>query len=229
LEEYDEYTRLRAVQLVDRKNTSLQLLDFIHNQKKIQHLFEDSEMTFNYKKVILAGHSFGGATACETAYQDERVTGGLLLFDPWLAPCSEQVYTTPLNKPVLLLRSETFDKSERFKLEPWKFIQAHEKGQGLVVSGYFRGSTHHSSSDLMLHLPREFVMFKMFKSMNTLGEQLLSHRTLAQIFLDSIVNEDDTTKEKSLKTHVLSRYREHLQKTSRPDILEVDDILLSKN
>jgi len=232
LDDYDEYVRLRAEQLADRKDIFLQALDFVYNQNKVRQFFEDSEMTINYKKIFLAGHSFGGATVCETAHQEERVTGGLILYDPWLAPCSEHVYQAPHNKPVLLLRSETFDKSERFKLEPWKYIQAHEKGQGLVVSGYFKGSAHHSSADLILQVPRELTMLKKINGMHDLDDQILGHRDLTLIFLNAIMQqttEEGFAKDKNFKTHVLNKFREHLKKSAKRDFLQVDELLMAKN
>lgn len=58
-------------------------------------------------KVMLAGHSFGGATSLEVAAEDNRINGGVMILDPWLDPCHEKIYSkVPLTIPTLSLRSD---------------------------------------------------------------------------------------------------------------------------
>lgn len=38
---------------------------------------------------MAAGHSFGAATVHRIAQIDKRVTGGIILFDPWFLPFKE--------------------------------------------------------------------------------------------------------------------------------------------
>jgi pimeloyl-ACP methyl ester carboxylesterase len=59
-------------------------------------------------KVIVAGHSFGAATVHRTAQIDKRVTGGVVLFDPWFLPFKEETLPLKLHVPVLSVNSETF-------------------------------------------------------------------------------------------------------------------------
>lgn len=229
-EEYDEYVRLRAEQLAPRNEAITEVLNHIHDSKKVEEIFEE-KVPVDHSKIVLGGHSFGGATACEVAFQDKRVTGGLLLLDPWLAPCNEKTLGFGINKPILLIRSETFALSERFKGEPSKYVKANDQGEGLVVSGYFKGSTHHCSSDLMLHLPREMVMFKMLKALEDLPNQMHSQMILTRVFLQTVGDQphfEKLKKAKSFKSSVLENFRDHLKAHARKDLWEVDELFDTK-
>ena len=45
----------------------------------------DGKVTIDLSKLVMSGHSMGGATALRVGNSDKRVKG-ILLNDPWLAP-----------------------------------------------------------------------------------------------------------------------------------------------
>ncbi len=51
----------------------------------------DTRVNLDLGKLIMAGQSFGGATALRVGNSERRVKG-VLLQDPWLAPLSDEIY-----------------------------------------------------------------------------------------------------------------------------------------
>lgn len=219
----EAYMKERTQQIENRKKTVRKVLDMVCNKNTIHDLFEDKELSLNYEKLFFAGHSFGGATMAELAVQDKRATGVLLL-DPWFQASNEGILFTPINKPVLSLRSNAFEKWRGIRKNIFQYGEVNKK-KGL--SGYFKNSVHNSSTDLLILLPRELVLIKKIKSMKTIQNEIQDHALLTRVFLQTVLESRDdekvTQKELSIRTQVLERFRAELKKAQREDILMVDE------
>lgn len=62
---------------------------------------------FDFEKLTVAGHSFGGATALKVAQSDKRVKC-VLTHDPWMFPIKDQKFDYPKELKVFLLNTFNF-------------------------------------------------------------------------------------------------------------------------
>jgi len=216
----DDFMKERSKQLNTRKNTARKVLDLISDANYVQKLFGEQELALDYNKVFFAGHSFGGASMAELAGEDKRATAGVLLLDPWLEACNTSILYKPLNKPLLSLRSHAF---ERWRVG--ESIAKHAKVNAKMgLSGYFQDSVHNSSTDLLLLLPRELVIFGKIKGMKNIENEIRNHSLLTKEFLLTALDYKEKSKPQgTLKLAVLENFRKELEKSGRDDILIVDD------
>jgi len=78
----------------------------------------------------IMGHSYGGSTAIYTGCHDSRITGHVILLDPWFYPLPDNLDLTKLKKPFLCVKSENFNK-----------IQPHWNNDKLMEA-IWNGPTH---------------------------------------------------------------------------------------
>lgn len=75
------------------------------------------EPTLDFDKLVVAGHSFGGAATLKVGQSDARVKC-LLTMDPWMFPIHKQNFKYPKSMKVFLLN--TFNFHDRMKNFPQK-------------------------------------------------------------------------------------------------------------
>ncbi len=203
--EYANFVSVRQPQLEVRIATIKRVLDWIHNDKNINTLF-GPRTKIDHNKVFMAGHSFGSATSASFVSTDKRVTGGLILLDPWLDPCDEGIITQLLKKPAIILRSEQFDKMKQpIREKVLRFVKANNN---LTFSGYFKGTTHNDVTDFILTKPK-----KLLKALRLSRESdaqyreniIISHMSLIRVFLDKICQAKET---EDLTIHIQEMKRE---------------------
>ncbi len=220
---WPELLKIRGEQLEDRKAIVKKVLDLISKPENIHGLFENDQVTLDYENIFASGHSFGGATAAEVAVEDSRITGGLLVLDPWFEPAHFDVLYKPLNKPVLSLRSNDFDKQISGELSR-KHAKVHCNENGLGLSGYFKESSHNSCTDLPILLPRELTLFGVIKGLNGLEENLKYNTGLTRNFLEAALEYNRNGKNgMNLKAQVLKNFRSEMKQICVPDVLVVDE------
>ena len=204
---YVDFVNVRKPQLEVRASTIGKILDFIHEETKMRSLF-GSQVEVDHDKVFLAGHSFGSATSATVILNDNRVTGGLVLFDPWLDPCSESIYTKSAEKPILILRSSGFDRIKPIKNNITKFLEANKNH---IFSGYYKNTTHNDVTDFILTKPKgilnTLLMLGRFEK-SSRESKLLLHYSLVNIFLETVCNEKNKGKSNS---ELVENVRERLQ------------------
>jgi alpha-beta hydrolase superfamily lysophospholipase len=91
-----------------------ELIDELYQTDFLKQTLKLSQnVQLNLDKLIVSGHSMGGATALRVGNSDERVKG-VLTNDPWLMPISEDITTDKLNfrsgQHVFIANSEHFLK-----------------------------------------------------------------------------------------------------------------------
>jgi len=229
IDSYEEYYRLRGLQIQDRKEIIKEVLDFIAKPSNIQNLFEDNQVTLDLNNLFFAGHSFGGATVSELAVEDQRITGGLLLLDPWFNPADFNTIYQPVNKPILSIRSHEYHNMEPTGDFSKKHAQINSNN-GMCLAGYFKGSFHNSFTDLVLLMPRELILFDIIKRIDDLDEQIKEQTLLSRTFLEVISesknvfsNQQTDDSKMNLKTRVHQRLRDNLHKINIRDVFVPDD------
>ena len=221
---YSEYLAYRNKQMNPRKETIKKVLDYIHDQKNIVQLFGSDEIKLNLDKVFGSGHSFGGGTISEVAVEDSRISGGLVLLDPWFESNNEDIAYKPINKPVLSLRSHQFDKIKGCKELVMKHVSANDNN-GMVVSGFLKHSDHNSCADLGLIHPRELLLLSSKRATQKYAQQMRSHSALINAFLDLAeqYNHEEQAKDVTLKSQVVDKFRLNLKRHKLQDTLHVDE------
>ena len=75
-------------------------------------------------KIVVAGHSFGGATAIRTAQRDGRVKA-ILAYDPWMYLINSDSIggLVKLERPLLTVNTEEFSK-ETVNYNQWDALKA---------------------------------------------------------------------------------------------------------
>ena len=214
--------KLRGEQLEDRKAIVKKILDLISKPSNIHGLFKNDQVHIDFDNIFASGHSFGGATAAEVAVEDSRITGGLLVLDPWFEPANFDVLYKPLNKPVLSIRSSDFDKQVSGELSR-KHAKFHCEN-GLGLSGYFQESSHNSCADLPVLLPRELVLFGIIKRIDDIEENLKYNTGLTRGFLKAALEYNRNGKiGVNLKAEVLRKFRSEMKEIGVRDVLVVDE------
>lgn len=69
-------------QLQKRVENVRHLLDHLSKKESLEKIFE-KRVEIDWDNLVLAGHSFGAATALNTGFIDKRAKG-LVLLDSWL-------------------------------------------------------------------------------------------------------------------------------------------------
>ena len=165
-------------------------MDLISDPVKVKKIFDDENVSLNYNKLFVAGHSFGGATVSEVVVEDKRVTGGVVLLDPWFESNDERILYQPANKPILSLRSNEYENMQSVRIKTVKHAEINNQNKGLVLSGYFKDSSHNTPTDLGVLMKRELVLFKMLKSASDVEDQIKNHLLMTRLFLEKTLKYD---------------------------------------
>jgi platelet-activating factor acetylhydrolase len=114
-----------------------------------------------FHEVFGAGHSFGAATVYQTAVEDRRIRGGLLLYDAYLLPIPEESLIQALNIPMVFINSETFKHRPYNETIPRMQKILKKEKQSLAVD--LLGSEHQSQCDLVFFMPSEMYVMREIK------------------------------------------------------------------
>jgi len=63
------------------------------------------------ENIALGGHSYGGATALISTYQDKRIKA-CIVFDSWVSPLPEKIIADGIDVPLLFMGRPTWDNSD---------------------------------------------------------------------------------------------------------------------
>jgi len=226
LKAFQDYMEIRKSQLIYRKQTIIKVLDFVYNNLFIKKLFGNQEIFINRQKVFLAGHSFGGATVSEVSVHDKRVTGGLVLLDPWFEPCNERIYNEEISKPLLSIRSNQYDKMKITRDFTMKHAETNIKN-GSGLSGFFKDTNHNASTDLRILMYREMALLSSKKERDDVRSQIIYQTQLIKAFLKVVLEHDESSEaeneEQTIKSKVLKVYREDMKRHGIKDVLQVDE------
>ncbi len=105
----------------------------------------------NFEKIGVLGHSYGGATAIQTAYEDDRFKAVLTL-DSWMNPLPEHIIQQGINQPFLYLGRPSWEDSD-YPTSPDKLEQFLGKVTGEKFHYILQGARHLDFSDVPLFSP----------------------------------------------------------------------------
>ena len=174
-----------------RKKAVVNTLDYICNEEIIKGLL-GAHVQLDRNRVFMAGHSFGGGTSASVVSEDDRITAGVILLDPFMNPCQEKVFEQKTRLPMICIRSEEYDKISPIRESALRFIKANTEN---IVSGYFKNSYHCTQCDLILYLPVELKLWEMNGSLKDIGTKIDYHRKMVNIFLDKMSETSKNRKE----------------------------------
>ncbi|CAD8199844.1 unnamed protein product [Paramecium octaurelia] len=172
---------IRHQQLNDRVTKFQSLLDYVYKQQNV-----------DFNKVIGAGHSFGAATVHRSAQIDKRISAGIILFDPWFLPFSEDTLNIKLSVPLLSVNSETFRLRKENETPQRYSVVFNAQQKKLVIM--IKGSQHLCTTDLVYKMPFELKMFTKLNNLNKILQITIAHLRLSQYFIESLSPQKTLTK-----------------------------------
>lgn len=219
----------RFDQILDRKEQISKIIDLVYNQKELRSFFQSDDLEIDYNRISLAGQSFGAAAAAYTALHDERVTGALILLDPWLYPLEEQMKDMQLDMPTLVLRTESFDKlhTEIFRNKGMALELIKNNNKAFAKSSlscFLKESAHATQSDLVLYIPREMKILKLLNKMGNVKDFVIQTHKITTYFLEVMLYSNLTPQNKADSAEVISKFNQFLMEKQMKSILEIDSL-----
>ena len=218
---FEELIEAKKPLLQTRKDAVRKLLTCVLDKQVIENLFGPSAEVDN-ERVFMAGHSFGGGTATTVAHEDDRITGGLVLLDPFLGPCEEKILQKELNLPILCLRTDEYDKISPIRDTVLDFVKKNSEN---IMSGYLKDSFHCIQSDLILYLAKELSLWDMNGKLENIEPHIVCHRKLMNTFLDMVSHASKTDRQnpKNLMKQIRQELKSFLTTIQKRNIIFYND------
>lgn len=221
-----ELQKSRSSQLRKRKEEISRVLDYISKHENVTDLFEDDGIELDLDKVSIVGHAIGGTAAAYTAMTDKRINGVCILLDPALDGVYEEFEGKSIGLPIMLIRTKSTEGSllggRPGKEMMMELISNNKENQKYSMSCIFENASHISLTDLVLHMPRECVMFKMMTNMNEVEEAVLAQNRLTQMYLDTMLFEKDPYGMRPTVEAVLKKFNSFVKRSGKKNTLLLD-------
>lgn len=114
-----------------------------HTSSSINHNFSWSMFkgAIDADKVVMTGHSFGGATTLMSLANDKRFRLGIVM-DGWLFPLKDEELQDKVSQPLLLIDTESFITEENLSKKQ-NYLNTNPKSQCFCI----KGSVHQNHMD----------------------------------------------------------------------------------
>ena len=120
----------------------------MEDDKFLVKLGFNAKLKLDMSSLIVAGHSFGGATALKAGFEDSRIKC-ILTLDPYLFPIKEDCLNGTLGKnvkkPIFILNSGSFDNvaDEEGKVRFESFLAKHKVRENCKFENIVFENGHH--------------------------------------------------------------------------------------
>jgi len=186
-----EGREVRKEALNERRKKVQSLLNMLGKNREFFKLIfpeTESDWSFDLDNVHIMGHSFGGATALFTASLDERITGHVIMLDPWYFPLPDDLDLNKLKRPFLCFRADNFDKKFPFYYSDtlMKALYEGDKHKEVIRKSFvctIKNSGHSSATDISFLLPMENTLGDLMTNANDVVEQYDILRIVTTKFL----------------------------------------------
>lgn len=224
-----ELNAYRFAQVKKRKEAIIRVLDYISNPENIEDFFDKSGIELDLTRVSVVGQSFGGAAAAYTAMADKRINGVCILLDPDLESVYGEMKGKSVNLPLLIIRTQAKEASllrgGDNKEMVFELVAGNKERLKQSMSCSFENASHISQTDLVLHMPREIMMFNMMKDVGAVEDYLILNNKLTQTFLDIMLYEKDPSGGFQSIEVVIRKFLLFAKKVKRGTQLIIDKII----
>ena len=167
--QYEDMNR----KVIIRTREVKELIDDMQDDKFLAKLGFNAKLKLDMQSLIVAGHSFGGATAIKAGFEDRRIKC-ILTLDPWLMPIREDCLNGTLGKnikkPIFILNSSTFESvaNEKAKEVFESFLTKHRvrencKFENIIIE---KGHHFHQNDSYLIHTMELELLCKKLPSWN---------------------------------------------------------------
>lgn len=156
----NEQVNIRADECISLLNCLLSINKNCNFKSLNDHQINQLSGKIDETKLIIMGHSFGGATCVTSLAREPRFCLGLAL-DIWMFPVHESEYSK-VNQPLLLLNNEYFHWGKNLK--QLNRFMTESNGEKICIS--VKGTGHATQCDFPLVLP--WVLARLFKMRYTM-------------------------------------------------------------
>ena len=157
-------TDLKRKYLAKRVHEVRGLIDSLQQGHLLSEVFK-SEVPLAMEKTIVMGHSYGGATAVATAFEDKRAND-IILLDPWLIPLTKEELSKKLHCGVLLLESESWDAALPFyeiRARNKELINAQKENEKKTFHAIVKRADHITFDDSSMTNVALMTLFKQIR------------------------------------------------------------------
>lgn len=187
------------------------LLDDLQNSKLLEDLFK-RPVEIDFDKVIVMGHSFGGATALATSYEDKRVKNCVML-DPWLYMMKEEELQRKVPCNMMVLESESWNSvfpvmgvTKRNQL----LMESQRGGDKLALYTIVKTSDHISFTDMPILIGRMCWLALQIRNEGRAVELLNFTIRLVQRYTSVVIEHADKDTDVKVQTdRFLAPFAEH--------------------
>ena len=155
-----EYFEKRSAQIQMRYKDCIELIDVVQKMNAgtdIQNILDglldprEFKNLLDMDKIVLMGHSMGGATALVTAANDQRVKS-IVCLDTWMYPIHKEKLS--VKQPMIFINSQKFQTKNNLKKMRELIQYQEEENKGIPESNVARkvftikGSVHYNQTDI---------------------------------------------------------------------------------
>ena len=131
---------LKALDLIDNLNQGIEVQNILDGLLDPREFFD----LLDLDKIVLMGHSMGGATCLVAADADERFKA-LVCLDTWMYPIHKERLT--LKQPIIFINSEKFQSKANLRKMSELLLSQSDKDSVERKVVTIRGSVHYNQTD----------------------------------------------------------------------------------
>jgi len=188
-ETWNEKVQFRKVQLTQRSDEVKIRVDLLYKLKKIQFTNKIS-LEVDTDKMVVFGHSFGGATSIRYSIENPSYIKGVVAWDPWVEVLDYETRDKEVKIPALIINSATF--KDRFPFDHNGICKSYvisSKANGNANSKYYDidECEHMHQTDFSVYYAEHMRVVRAIN--NGKGKDIMGiHLALVKDFIGNLFN-----------------------------------------